>query len=388
MDQNQAALILIETKKILDNLGIHFWLTDGTLLGFYRENNFIKHDSDIDLAVFIKDHSDRLIPEFVKQEFSLLNIFGTIQAGLEYSFSKNGINLDVFFMYEESDYWWYNIWFTPSSFKTQQLIKLSYPKSKFKQIIFCEHEFNIPENTLEYLYYPYGYFWQIPDTNWHWMFSPKSIIDAPFLQLPERELKRNYHLITQLYTQIISSLITEYQQNHTNKSVLLALQKTRKEQADFWLLQSDDTVNNTYSGLMGIAYELLLNSGIKTEQTPEKEQQIINQIQNNSKQSLLAKSLYSQGEQTSINTENTASNWVEDYQKIENLKLFQELNTLINEDKFGQFSCYLLKLWFWQLLEKLILIGRQILPVSIRHKLWILLIEKLYIKLYNNLKFK
>ena len=34
---------------------IQFWLEFGSLLGYYRENDFIKHDCDIDFGAFLKD---------------------------------------------------------------------------------------------------------------------------------------------------------------------------------------------------------------------------------------------------------------------------------------------------------------------------------------------
>lgn len=36
---------------ILENLKIKYYLTDGTILGLYREQKFIEHDNDIDIAL-------------------------------------------------------------------------------------------------------------------------------------------------------------------------------------------------------------------------------------------------------------------------------------------------------------------------------------------------
>jgi len=49
-----SAHLLLKTKQILDAHKIPFLLVFGTLLGAYRENGFIKHDTDVDIALFFK----------------------------------------------------------------------------------------------------------------------------------------------------------------------------------------------------------------------------------------------------------------------------------------------------------------------------------------------
>lgn len=51
-DFKRRAENLLDIKKILDELEVPFFLTHGALLGAYRENDFIKHDDDIDLDIF------------------------------------------------------------------------------------------------------------------------------------------------------------------------------------------------------------------------------------------------------------------------------------------------------------------------------------------------
>ena len=49
--------ILLELKELLDKNNISFWLQSGTLLGAYRDNNFIKWDNaDIDLGLLSEDY--------------------------------------------------------------------------------------------------------------------------------------------------------------------------------------------------------------------------------------------------------------------------------------------------------------------------------------------
>lgn len=42
-------------KIALDSENVLFWLDYGTLLGAYREHDFIKHDFDLDIGLWLKD---------------------------------------------------------------------------------------------------------------------------------------------------------------------------------------------------------------------------------------------------------------------------------------------------------------------------------------------
>lgn len=65
MDLEVAKENLLILKKVFDKNAIRFWLLYGTLLGAVRENDFISHDTDTDLGVFIEDKNKIIsaIPE-------------------------------------------------------------------------------------------------------------------------------------------------------------------------------------------------------------------------------------------------------------------------------------------------------------------------------------
>ncbi|MEH2068029.1 MAG: LicD family protein [Nostoc sp.] len=295
MDNTQATLDLIEAKTILDTLGIHFWLTDGTLLGYYRENDFIKHDKDIDLALFAKDYTEEIVESFVKQGFKV-QIRGTQAEGLLLSVNKH-LNIDLFFAYEEKDYIWYACWTKKhelvenSTEVKYEMVKYAYPKTKFKKIIFKEHEFNVPDDVEKYLSSVYGKYWQIPDPNWHYS-SIKNLIDAHWLQLPEIALKRNLNIIYDLYTQVLSSLVELYRGNPLDPDILSALQKARKQNADFWMCIPPEEIKIIYSGHMRVSYHILKNSGIQNETTATSELDIISKMLNQAQERNLEQSQY------------------------------------------------------------------------------------------------
>ena len=47
--------ILNNTTNILKDNNIDYWLDFGTCLGAYRDNDFISHDTDIDISICVKD---------------------------------------------------------------------------------------------------------------------------------------------------------------------------------------------------------------------------------------------------------------------------------------------------------------------------------------------
>ena len=83
--------------KILNELGITFWLSEGTALGARREGNFITHDDDVDIGIWIDDlskfkkHVIHLLKEngFTIDKQFLNNTFLTI--------SRKGEKIDIDF---------------------------------------------------------------------------------------------------------------------------------------------------------------------------------------------------------------------------------------------------------------------------------------------------
>ena len=101
---------LEDMKQMLDTNKIPFHLHSGTALGAIREQRFIPHDEDIDIAIFYKDRVSNLdsivtkngkfelihkLPENVKKENEIM----------EFSFRhlNTGVKIDIFFIIEEKD---------------------------------------------------------------------------------------------------------------------------------------------------------------------------------------------------------------------------------------------------------------------------------------------
>jgi phosphorylcholine metabolism protein LicD len=156
---------LKDMKKILDDNNQEFFLIYGTLLGYYRENAFIKHDEDIDLGILYSKFNPNIKTIILNSnKFKFKKSYGKINQNYELTFThNNGVNIDLFVHYHENK----NNYIT-STFgsicdeKPEKYCKYRHKINGFKKIKFYNIDFLIPENTLEYLIEHYGDDWDIP----------------------------------------------------------------------------------------------------------------------------------------------------------------------------------------------------------------------------------
>ena len=169
MNREAATENLLEAKSILDTLGVQFWLTCGTLLGYYREGTFIEHDNDIDLGAFIAQDRPEIIPSFKMAGWTHYHTFGTPKSGLEYAFVKNGIKVDLFFHYRDRENYWMGVW------KRGKLRKYVFPIFELREVEWLDTRFLVPTNTEAFLERHYGKDWRTPKKKWDYFTSPRSI---------------------------------------------------------------------------------------------------------------------------------------------------------------------------------------------------------------------
>jgi phosphorylcholine metabolism protein LicD len=216
---------------ILDRLGIHFWLDQGTLLGCIRENRLLPWDHDIDFGVWNSDSNYISISEeFLKAGFNKEDI--PAEMSCLHFISDNGKKIDITF-YEIEDNFVTTKWVAPNkSLKTRlirniseglnpnvlnsiyskrgkltefafrfmkfmfrllpeklrfrlvakleplqllypdmEIVKFSVPFeifSNFKTIKFLDLDVKIPEYPEKYLAYVYGEDWRIPKKKFDW----------------------------------------------------------------------------------------------------------------------------------------------------------------------------------------------------------------------------
>jgi predicted O-linked N-acetylglucosamine transferase (SPINDLY family) len=271
MDHFQASANLLSAKEVLDSLSMPFWLTDGTLLGYVRENSLIDHDHDVDLGVFRENYHPDLVPRFIAAGFTLASKYGSLDEGLEYTFVRGDSRLDVFFFYQEVDYMWCSSWLG------ERRLRYRYPKISFSKIEFQGKVFNIPSNPSEYLAALYGNFWQDPDKAWHWPTSHQNAIEAPWLEGSDWGLKSSYAALARIAMNSIQSLLRQYQSMSGNELALSALRQARKQCVDFWLSIPPEEIKAMYSnfGSMGRIHTVLECSALKYHPLSEAEQAFV-----------------------------------------------------------------------------------------------------------------
>ncbi|XP_036186020.1 FSD1-like protein isoform X6 [Myotis myotis] len=105
--RKSAKELLQLAAKTLKKLGVRFWLSSGTCLGWYRQCSIIPYSKDVDLGIFIQDYQSNIISAFQDAGLPLKHKFGKVEDSLELSFQgKDDVKLDIFFFYEETDHMW------------------------------------------------------------------------------------------------------------------------------------------------------------------------------------------------------------------------------------------------------------------------------------------
>ena len=161
---------LQSAKKALDSIDMPFHLHAGTALGAHREKTFIKHDHDIDIAVFYKDAStDEKLEEIKKvmkeNGFMLKSSFGKLERGKELSFFyKNLVPLDIFWIYsgkyKGKDINWNGTYLFHCNKFPYKTCVFGYEPYKTESINLLGSEYQvIPKKTLKEFY---GNDWKIP----------------------------------------------------------------------------------------------------------------------------------------------------------------------------------------------------------------------------------
>ena len=169
-NKTEAIENLKDIKKVFDALGIKWAIIGGTLLGCIREQDFLKHDTDMDITVKIEDYTSNIEKVFINNGFNHVATFGSVEKGLELRFIKRGIQIDIIFLYDEGKQSWLGVWDNEGS-----LIKAMFNKFDIdKTTNFLGVEVGIPNNPIKYLETSFGKNWKIPVKNWIWNKSAKN----------------------------------------------------------------------------------------------------------------------------------------------------------------------------------------------------------------------
>lgn len=182
--------ILARAKTLLDGLGVPFWISSGTCLGYFRQCDIIPYAQDVDIGIFASDYKKQILPAFVARGMALKHYFGRVNDSLEMSFIdlSSGVKLDIFFFYEGIDegknmkivgrkgpYKNKIMWNGGTQARTGKKFKYIFPHFTLCWTEFLTLKVRIPCNTLEYILANYGPDWATPVTTWDWKSSPPNV---------------------------------------------------------------------------------------------------------------------------------------------------------------------------------------------------------------------
>jgi hypothetical protein len=166
MNAAHALANLVDARDALSTTGARPFIVDGTLLGAVREGGFIAHDTDVDLGCFIEDQSPEMIAAMEWAGFTFRKQYGTASRGLEYSFRRHDIKLDLFFYYTDDRGRFHAAW------KKRRPIRYRYPLFHLAPLEFMGETFMAPEDPETFLVAKYGPRWRTPVVDWDWAWGP------------------------------------------------------------------------------------------------------------------------------------------------------------------------------------------------------------------------
>lgn len=163
----KARQLLVKGKEVLDALGVRFWLSSGTCLGWFRQCDIITYSKDVDFGIWIKDHKPEIIDAMETAGLPLKHVFGKVSDSYELSFKAGEVKLDIFFFYEEGD----TMWNGGTDAKTGEKLKYVFPKFDLCWTLLLDIRVRVPCPTQPYIQANYGKQWDVPVKSWDWKSS-------------------------------------------------------------------------------------------------------------------------------------------------------------------------------------------------------------------------
>lgn len=175
MLRKHGAKVLRHLVEVVEKHQIPVFAAYGTLLGFYREGGFLRHDDDIDLGVMPGEWTPkRLLKVLLEDEsgFTFLFAFSYDGRVTEFKLQYGGVPIDFFFYEDDGEK------FFAGSYHFYPEVKYPAPNANSAQRVVEPRitsldklnvygvEFPVPANTEYVLEKLYGN-WRVPDTNWN-----------------------------------------------------------------------------------------------------------------------------------------------------------------------------------------------------------------------------
>ena len=167
--------LLQNFARNLNNNNILFWLEFGSLLGYYREHDFIKHDCDIDFGIYLQD-ADKTRKVLENAGFKLIHQFIASDGGLEECYKYKHTSIDIFYFREDKDRLYCNSFMPRYPLLIQKLIRshrylvkrIDIPKQEFIKDEYKGAIINVPTDCVKHLKMHYGETFMTPNPNFNY----------------------------------------------------------------------------------------------------------------------------------------------------------------------------------------------------------------------------
>ena len=173
IDRNALFRNLVDVKGVFDGLGITFALSHGTMLGVYRDGDFIPWDDDVDIILFVEDK-----PKFKEARASLekLGFFIPPEGNpskpvcatgpnvnmpwYDFVAIRDGEKIEGWFFEKKGNFYIYD--------EPRAKSDLKHPSRFYEPLANYEWKglmWKIPNHIEDYLVLMYGKKWKTPDKN-------------------------------------------------------------------------------------------------------------------------------------------------------------------------------------------------------------------------------
>lgn len=188
--RKEGGELLQKLSAALNGENIVFWLDFGTLLGYIREQDFIKYDDDMDIGIYAED-AEKVKTALLNAGFQYARFFRADDGrGLD-CFQYKHSTVDVFqYTRQEGDVWCHCFRFY-HDFCIQDRGKripmfvdtLTSPLEDVIKVKFKNCEVGIPSHPEKYIVANYGENFMTPDPNFDTLFGPPNIKNHAFDEL-------------------------------------------------------------------------------------------------------------------------------------------------------------------------------------------------------------
>lgn len=167
---------LLRANQALQEVNTRMFLVYGTLLGAYREKNFIPYDFDLDVGIMADERPENIEEILEKYGFTKKRHIYVKETGrvTEDQFEYKGVQIDFFYQFHKDDSTIYSYicrqheykdWRTANETDGFPSIIWEYEDSKLIPIDFLGHELLIPEKAESWLRTIYGEDFMTPIRN-------------------------------------------------------------------------------------------------------------------------------------------------------------------------------------------------------------------------------